>query len=230
MQPPRGEKNHESSCAFRSPTQYAPPTSPPARAPGNLGTCRRGHAARRRARAGSGNAEQDTQLFFDRTGIIGTLDVNGAVNAQGASFPEPRHERARVRELPPRKPGEEGERGRGPASICANPRTGSLVRGGGRRELSERPHGYRGGSQLAAQAWAHPDIPPAAFECAVQHLGGARPLWMRDGPGHGGRPTRHLGVPPAVADGQSRFPEHDHASTAVRRMRSSTTDRLLPQT
>jgi cytochrome c peroxidase len=39
------------------------------------------------ARGGSGNAgPQDAQLFFDRTGIIGTLDVNGAVNAQGAFF------------------------------------------------------------------------------------------------------------------------------------------------
>jgi cytochrome c peroxidase len=37
------------------------------------------------ARADSGNAgPQDMQLFFDRTGIIGTLDVNGAAPAQGA--------------------------------------------------------------------------------------------------------------------------------------------------
>jgi cytochrome c peroxidase len=29
---------------------------------------------------------QGMQLFFDRTGIIGTLDVNGRVNEQGAFF------------------------------------------------------------------------------------------------------------------------------------------------
>jgi hypothetical protein len=39
------------------------------------------------ARADSGGAgPQDTQLFFDGTGIIGTLDVNGPVNEQGAFF------------------------------------------------------------------------------------------------------------------------------------------------
>jgi len=31
-------------------------------------------------------ALQDVQLFFDRTGIIGTLDINGPVNEQGAFF------------------------------------------------------------------------------------------------------------------------------------------------
>ena len=39
------------------------------------------------ARADSGGAgTQDVQLFFDQTGIIGTLDVNGPVNQQGAFF------------------------------------------------------------------------------------------------------------------------------------------------
>jgi hypothetical protein len=39
------------------------------------------------ARAESGDAgPQDAQLFFDTTGIIGTLDINGAVNEQGAFF------------------------------------------------------------------------------------------------------------------------------------------------
>jgi hypothetical protein len=31
-------------------------------------------------------APQGVQLFFDRTGIIGTLDVNGPVNEKGAFF------------------------------------------------------------------------------------------------------------------------------------------------
>ena len=31
-------------------------------------------------------APQGVQLFFDRTGIIGTLDVNGPVNETGAFF------------------------------------------------------------------------------------------------------------------------------------------------
>jgi cytochrome c peroxidase len=39
------------------------------------------------ARADSGDAgPQDAQLFFDPTGMIGTLDVNGPVNEQGAFF------------------------------------------------------------------------------------------------------------------------------------------------
>ncbi len=38
------------------------------------------------ARADQPAAPQGLQLFFDRTGIIGTLDVNGPVNQQGAFF------------------------------------------------------------------------------------------------------------------------------------------------
>src|SRR6202142_3155235 len=38
------------------------------------------------ARADQPPAPQGLQLFFDRTGIIGTLDVNGPVNQQGAFF------------------------------------------------------------------------------------------------------------------------------------------------
>ncbi len=38
------------------------------------------------ARADLPDSRQGLQLFFDRTGIIGTLDVNGPVNEQGAFF------------------------------------------------------------------------------------------------------------------------------------------------
>src|SRR6202035_3670223 len=38
------------------------------------------------ARAEQLAGRQGLQLFFDRTGIIGTLDLNGPVNEQGAFF------------------------------------------------------------------------------------------------------------------------------------------------
>lgn len=38
------------------------------------------------ARADQPAGPQGLQLFFDRTGIIGTLDLNGPVNQQGAFF------------------------------------------------------------------------------------------------------------------------------------------------
>src|SRR5580658_7454605 len=38
------------------------------------------------ARADEPAGPQGLQLFFDRTGIIGTLDLNGPVNEQGAFF------------------------------------------------------------------------------------------------------------------------------------------------